>query len=257
MKQLSIKSCRTISFLLMLLAAKPVLAQKPVPIIEAIYQKYAEPSFLSFDVAYTYTSDTLNTTNYMIDQMTGSYTMSGRKALFRLGDIECMQNDSLFIAVYHNDKMIVVGDAREANASAYLPMKQALDSLIAYYEDHFTVSITKNTDSASWIEFTAADSMAMYDRYRIEYNDYNKFISSIEYSFRQYNDTASGPLEESAPPSPPVERHYKLRIDFTNYRFDNMAPSVYSTNSYVWKEDGEYKPVPKYNDYRVYNTSAR
>jgi hypothetical protein len=49
-------------------------------------------------------------------------------------------------------------------------------------------------------------------------------------------------------------RKKTLRIEFLNYRFDNFSGSIYSENNLIWEEDGEYKPVEKYKEYKVYNT---
>src|SRR5689334_14707452 len=65
----------------------------PIQIMTEIYKAYDSINYLTFDVKYTYSSDTLNG-NFINDALEGSYTMAGKRALYNLGNIQFMQNDS-------------------------------------------------------------------------------------------------------------------------------------------------------------------
>lgn len=212
-------------------------------ILDSIYQTYDSVPFLSFDVRYQLKSDTLDADSTKVEELTGSYTMSSRRAVFHLGDLECMQNDSFFIAVYHKDKMIIVGEPKRQNAGSFLPMRDALDSLLGVYSTHFTITVDKHQDTTSYIRFVASDTLAVFNKFVIQYNDANKLISKLEYVFYQPTDTTT--------------QVRMFTIEFSNYRFDNLSPSIYDQNNYIWEEEGIFKAVPKYIDYKVFNTVPR
>src|SRR5260370_24527456 len=69
------------------------ISPSPQQIMADIYKVYDSLNYLTFDLKYTYTSDTLNG-DFTNDVLQGSYTMAGKKAKYNLGEIEFMQNDS-------------------------------------------------------------------------------------------------------------------------------------------------------------------
>jgi hypothetical protein len=177
--------------------------------------------------------------------------MSGRKAKFTLGDVEYMQNDSLFIATYHKDKIIIVSNARQAVAGGYMPLRGAIDSLLNSYATHYSITVQDNPgDTAGFVKFTRADSLAEFSNFNIWFDKEHNAISALEYVFYENRVTDNNNLAA-------VDmglRRNSLRIDFLHYRFDNFSESVYDTNNYVWTEDGVLKPSAKLDGYKVYDT---
>ncbi len=221
--------------------------------IGKMYQRYEQSHFLTFDVKYTYLTDSAGQ-HLKLDEMLGQYTMSGRRAIFRLGDVEYMQNDSMFISLYKNDQMIVVGDAREANAGGYLPLRSMMDSLLNSYSSHFTitVSVSDSLDSLSLIKFTALDDLAVLDSFSVSYYKETNLIAALDYYFSAPEEVEVYRSEEA-----PSNKKRRLLIEFQNYRFDNLSPSIYNTNNYVWLENGEYRAAPKYKEFQVFNARSR
>ncbi len=64
----------------------------PQEIMNRIYQKYDSLTYLTFDVKYVYSTDTVGG-KFKTDVIKGTYTMAGKKALYNIGDIQFMQND--------------------------------------------------------------------------------------------------------------------------------------------------------------------
>ena len=218
--------------------------------MQSLYKIYDSLPFITFDVKYTYSSDTLYN-DFAHDEMTGTYTMNGKKAKFTMGDIEYMQNDSFFIAAFHKDKMIIVSNARQSNAGGYMPLRGAIDSLLNAYATHYTITVLNNTgDSIGYIRFVRSDSIAQFNNFTINFSKKRNCITNLTYD---YSEQPVLPDSLMARPVMNKARHRTLKIDFIHYRFDNFSESVYDTNNYIWFEDGIGKSVAKLEGYKVYD----
>lgn len=223
-----------------------VAAQTPQDVMGNVYKRYDSTLYLSFDVKYTLSSDTL-LGDFTHEVMQGTFTMAGKKTKYKLGDVEFMQNDSLFIAVYNNEKYIVVSDPRTSNTGSQLPMREMMDSLAQNYAPHYTITVDTPLTGMGRVKFVKADSLAAFLDFKISYDLSNYLLRSVVYSFEDH----PGP---DTPVLSPVARIMTMKIEFTNYRGDNFSDDVYDTNAYIFFEDGLYKPVAKYRDFRVFNS---
>ena len=216
--------------------------------MESIYKNYDSIPFLSFDVKFNYTSDTL-LGEYTNEQLEGSYTMAGKKSKYRLGDIDFLQNESFFIAVYNSDKMILVDVPKTNNTGNNLPLRQTMDSLVQTYTAKYNVNRNFINTDTGVISFDRTDTTSKLDKFSITYDDRNKMILKVAYEY----------LEPVQPDSNinftlPANRKRRLSIEFSNYRFDNYDNAVYNENNYIYFERGVCKPVAKYEDYKIYNS---
>lgn len=223
----------------------------PQQIMNRIYEKYDSLTYITFDVKYIYATDTIGG-KYKTDVMKGSYTMAGKKALYSIGDIQFMQNDSFFITVYPEEKYMIVADPRTRNTGSQLPMRAMMDSMVQTYATHYTIKMTSDPEAEEGtIRFIKADSMAQFDRFIIKYDLENYYLNSIKYDFEE-PDVMDDDDDESTEQPEMIMRKKSLTIRFTDYRIDNFSPKNYNENNYIWFDDGECKPVDKYKGYRVF-----
>lgn len=217
--------------------------------MESIYRNYDSIPFMSFDVKFNYTSDTL-LGDYANEQLMGSYTMAGKKAKYRLGDIDFMQNESFFIAVYNSDKMILVDVPKTNNSGNNLPLRQMIDSLVQAYTVNYNVNRNfVNTDTGV-ISFDRTDTVTQLKKFNITYDDRSKMILKMAYEYLEPVQIDSNINYTSLP----ANRKRRLSIEFSNYRFDNYDDAVYNENNYIYFERGVCKPAAKYEDYKIYNS---
>ncbi|MDZ4792825.1 MAG: hypothetical protein SGI83_00970 [Bacteroidota bacterium] len=225
------------------------------------FKTYDSIPYLTFDVRYTHFSDTAYS-DFSYEVMKGSYTMSGRKAKYSMGDVDYLQNDSFLVAVYHKDEQIVVSDPPVQNAGSYLPMRDMLDSLLQAYSTDYNIwvkstSTDTETDSIGYIRLIRKlnNTEAAYNRYIIEFDIARNVITKVEFEYTQPGSNLSVEQEpnEGQRLLKNTDRRKTLCIEFLNYRFDNFSDNIYSENNIIWEEDGEYKPVEKYKNYKVYN----
>lgn len=224
-------------------------AQTPLQIMAQIYQKYDSVGFITFDIKYVYSTDTLYG-DFHNEVLAGSYTIAGKKAKYNIGDIEFMQNDSFFIAVYNKDKFILVTDPRTNNTGSELPLRQLMDSLLQAYSRHYTITTAADTVTGT-ISFIRADSLAQFSKFLISYDLNTNFLTSIQYGFEEQQ--VLNPDDTLTMHSVSL-RHKNLTVAFSNYRVDNFSQDSYSENNYIWFEEGECKAIDKYKDYKVYNS---
>ncbi len=228
-----------------------VCAQSSVQeIMSGIYKKYDSLSYITFNVKYTYSTDTVMG-NFTHEVMNGSYTMAGKKAKYTIGDIDFLQNDSFLIAVYNNNKFIMVSDPNTINTGSELPMRSVMDSMIQAYSRHYTIN---SADIPGRITFDKADDTAQFKKFVISYDPATNYLRSIQYDYEE-NVTTEAP-EDTTIAQRSALRQKRLTIDFSDYRLDNFSPALYSESNYIWFEDGECKPVDKYRDYKIYYSKS-
>lgn len=241
---------RTFIIALIVLAGslpKTVFAQSSVQdIMSGIYKKYDSLSYITFNVKYTYSTDTL-LGDFTHEVMNGSYTMAGKKAKYTIGDIDFLQNDSFLIAVYNNDKFIMVSDPKTANAGSELPMRSVIDSMMQAYIQHYTIS---TSGALGRITFERADDTAQFKKFMISYDPATNYLRSIQYDYEE--NVMAEPAEDTTVALRSALRQKRLTIDFSDYRLDNFSPQLYNENNYIWFEDGECKPIDKYRGYKIY-----
>ena len=251
--QKNLRNCLPAGKLVALLLATAALqntnAQStPQEIMNRIYAKYDSTTYLTFDVKYVYSTDTVNG-RFKTDVIKGTYTMAGKKALYNIGDIQFMQNDSFFISMYPKDKFIIVANPRTRNTGSELPMRSVIDSMMLSYSQHYTVKISSDSTEGA-IKFIRADSMVQFDKFIINYDIEDYYLNSIKYEFQEPEIVNENDTTGSQPQT--TLRKKSLTIKFSNYRVDNFSDKNYNENNYIWFEDGECKPVDKYKGFRVF-----
>jgi hypothetical protein len=218
----------------------------PVETIAKIYERLDTLNYLTFDVNYVYKTDTISG-DYENSSLSGSFTLAGNRAFYSIGDIQFMQNDSFLIAVYPQDKIIIVSDPQTSSSFIF---QSAIDSLMSSLALHYTVTTyTDSTDSTQGvISFFKADSLARYDRFLIKYDTLENYLTSIQYDFKENSLVEP---EDTLQNEQIVTHQKKFIMWFSNYRISNFSDKIYDESNYIWFENGKCRPADKYKDYRV------
>lgn len=246
--------------IVMVLLSKSQQLQRINQTLEDIYRKYDSTKNLSFDVRFEYSSDTL-LGKYDYEQMAGKYILAGNKARYTLGDIDFLQNDSFFIAVYNRDKLIIVDEPKLLNSGSILPMRQQLDSLLQNYNEHYNINSYNLSEDTGVIELIKSDSTAQLDRFSITYNRSNKMMLKLYYEYKEAADLDTNAIAvlKSIPGAEdkiPIQKK-RLTIHFLNYRNNNFDDVIFNENNYIWFDNGMWKPTTMYNDYKIYYTKQQ
>lgn len=226
-----------------------------VQTMQGLYKSYDSIIYLSFDVKFTYGSDTL-LGKFDNEEMNGTYTLAGKKARYRLGDIDFLQNDSFFLAVYNRDKLILVDDPKSTNIGNQLPMRVQIDSLLEAYSQQYSLNIDTTLAETSTITLIKTDSLAQLNLFSLQFDNIAKLITKISYEFNEPAELDSSVLASLRAAAAndtlvPVQKK-RFTIQFLNYRLDNYDEAAYDEGNYIWFENNVCKPVAKYEDYKIY-----
>lgn len=229
-------------------------------ILEGIYNKYDSIKNLSFDVRFEYGSDTL-LGKYDAEQMNGSYIIADHKARYRLGDIDFLQNNSFFISVYNRDKLIIVDEPKIVDMGRILPMRQQLDSLLKNYNTHYSINSYNKSEDTGLIELVKLDSTAQLDKFSITYDRISKMMLQLYYEYTEAANLDTNAIDvlktiPGAEDKIPMQKK-RLTIRFMNYRFGINDDAVFDENNYIWLDNGLWKPISKYDDYRIYYSKPK
>lgn len=222
--------------------------------LQSIYHNYDSVKYLSFDVRFNYNSDTL-LGKFDAEQMDGTYTLAGNKAKYRLGDIDFMQNDSFFIAVYNKDKLIMVDQPKAINMGSQLPMRQQIDSLLLAYADHYNITSYSLSADTGVIQLLGTDSLAQFDRFALQYDTRNYMLYEVSYNYKETAELDTAVLasyQASTGTTDVPMQNKRFTIRFLNYRYDNFDDTAYDENNYIWFENGMCKPAARYEEYKIY-----
>lgn len=257
--KITILMCFTTPFIQEALAQTAV-RNAIVQTMQGLYKSYDSVAYLSFDVRFNYGSDTL-LGKFDNEEMNGSYTLAGKKAKYRLGDIDFLQNDSFFLAIYNRDKLILVDEPKSANIGSQLPMRQQFDSLLQAYSQQYFMSIDTTIADSSIITLTKTDTLAQLNLFSLQFDNAAKLITKISYEFNEPADLDSSVLASlraaaSNDTLVPVQKK-RFTIRFLNYRLDNYDEAAYDEGNYIWFENNVCKPVARYDDYKIYYTKPK
>jgi hypothetical protein len=220
----------------------------------AINKAYDSAFFLTFDIRISYTSDTLwagtDSADFKNSVMEGTYTFNRNKALYRLGNIEFMQNDSFAIGVYKDNKVILVGKPLPGQTPGMvIPTRTLIDSMMTALEAQYDYTLTFY-DSVATMVFGAIDTNAVYKKIRIDYDSASHYLLKIEYRFADYEyEPLSGDEEDDLP----TLRKADLVFEFKKYRIEQVGAAVFDETKYLFF-DGPNTIVPAdaYKDYTIY-----
>lgn len=218
----------------------------------AINKAYDSAFYLTFDIRMDYISDTIyagtDSADFTVSQVTGTYTFFMNNALYKLDNIEYMQNDSFAIAVYNDEKFILVGKPPAVTTGSFMPMKAMLDSLLANMQQSYMYKY-HDYDSVRQISYQAIDPYLPYEMVIIEYEpgSYHLLNISVKLKHDQGTDAGSfgGPVLDV--------RKANLYFRFMNYRVDQVNETVFSEDKYLFFDGpNEIKPASAYKDYVIY-----
>ncbi len=218
----------------------------------AINKTYDSAFYLTFDVDIIYhTDDTIyagtDSADYQYSEMQGTYTFHQQKALYKLGDMEYMQNDTFTVALYKANQFLLVGKKNQATQTpgSFVPTKALVDSLMVQMGNNYIFYRYVN-DSTTQITFVANDSNWVYKEINIEFESATHYLKKIDYSFKDFGYSQGDPLL-------PPYRSARMYFYFRNYRVEHVGNDVFDESKYI-RFDGPNTIVPAdaYKNYTIY-----
>ncbi|MCX6317420.1 MAG: hypothetical protein NTW29_09035 [Bacteroidetes bacterium] len=220
--------------------------------IHAINKAYDSAFFLTFNVKMNYRSDTLwagtDSADFNNSEVEGMYTFHRKKALYQLGDITYLQNDSFAIALYNEQKLLMVGKIIPGvQTGSFLPTRTLVDSMTTQLVQLFSYTLSKS-DSVNIIQMTALDSNAAYESIRMAYEPSTHYLLHVHFRMKDY-----GYEMNSASAGSGIIRKADMDIQFSHYRVSQISAAVFNESQFIYFDGPDsIRPADRYRDYTIY-----
>ena len=229
-----------------------------------ISKLYDSAVYLSFNVKYMYETDTIET-RFKNSDLTGYYTLYGRKSYYKIGNIEYMQNDSFHIAAYNDDKFLMITKVNKSvpGASAVLPLKNMIDSMFYSSYQHYNVrteSLVDHDDTLQQINFIKKtnDTIGLYNYFKITYRSATYALQSLEYGFKEPVSAGEDDMIPTIPTAviaQPLMWNVKFKVVFDHYHMGEIDPTLFSEARFIHEETpDQWVPSDRYLGYRIFYT---
>lgn len=212
-----------------------------------IQMAYKNPTYLGFDIKYTYAIET--DPNTILDSSKGSFKMSGTYYWGTIDSMEFMQNGSYSIVLYKPDRIIKVNNP----SYVYPPIANfsAFDSLMG--NNIYAISFT-TIGSCKSISLSFANPDLVYKSFSILYDSVTyhvtQIVSVMKEGFDDYADNYSRSSESSS------SEYVIVKAEYTNYQTESFSNTLFNTGNYFMWNGNAYIPQPPYNDYEVFIASS-
>lgn len=209
--------------------------------VRAAYNSY---EYLSYNVDYCYAKE--KTPADYIDTVTGSYKVHGNDYWGMLDSVEYMQNEKFFVAVYPEEKIIMLNSTspawQQANNnwdSIWLKQKHRVNTIAAEQEGRLVLTFNFYSDT-------------VYKRIELQYNSKTKLMEKIVYVMREPAG-AAGPDDEDNEQTGgnKQDEFVVMEVRFSQYSTAPFDRGLLDETRYVLKNDKEYVPAKKYQDYTI------
>lgn len=242
MKKYIIKQMRNNWLILLMLSIQaPAFSQQyaeAVNELQKIQQAYSDTGYNSFSVKYQYSK--ISAPAKVLDTLSFQYKIKGNKYYCKVDKIEFLQNDSINVAVYHNEKTIILSNPSVNIDKGRLAIDNWDSAFVASNIDSVYVSDNKNTRIISF-HFTPASK---YSSCSITCNSNNYRPKKISYTEKgsQYYE------EGSDKPDGII-----ITMSFSAINKSPFNESVFSEKKFVNLQNNKWTISSNYNGYNLVN----
>ncbi len=208
-----------------------------------IQEAYKNPSYLSFDLQYTFAAET--TPTVIDDSINGTFKISGNYYWGTLDSLEYMQNSSYAIFLYKSNKILNVNNPtisypQGANFSL-------MDSLIG--KNNYSTSLSDSA-SVKILTMTFSDPDFPYKNFSVYYDSTSYLINKVCYVIKEdFYDTQDS-YNQSVGSN--ASDYIVVTIKYFNYSTSAFSNTVFNTGNYFIIYNGDYIPQPPFTDYEVF-----
>lgn len=240
-KQLKIEMMKYITVITLTLVFSSANAQQfetAVTEIQKIQKAYSVPGYISFTVKYLYARETAPSKT--LDSLSFYYKMKGKNFHCKTDKIEFLQNDSVNLAIYHNEKTIILSNPSSNIEQGRLSIDNWDSAFIAANIDTVYFS-EKNSTKTLHFHFTPE---SIYSKYSIAYNR-NTYrptkITYIEKATQQFEDGQSKP------------NGIQITMLFSSFSKAVFNESLFNEQQFISKQTSQWSASSKYSGYTIVN----
>jgi hypothetical protein len=237
---------RKIIPLLLLVVSVAASAQETTPEkdLKKIQAAYQEREFLSFNIQYLYSY--LKNPGVYVDTVNGRYKLNRSNYWVKLDDVEFIQNDSLLIAVYPDDKVILLNNS----VPNWIEMIAGWEKLWQEKKEQLEASVDRSGEEGKIIMNYKADSN--YKRIEIWYNKSTFLTTRMVFVVKQQ---LLLPEEESNEENPSDDFSI-IEVRLSEYDSKPFDKVIFSATNYINQSNGKVVPSLKYSGYTILSGAA-
>lgn len=212
-----------------------------------INKVFDSASYLGFDVDMTLSSDTVLGYSESDHELT-KYVLNKGNMYFMISNIEFIQNDTISMSIYNEEKQIFIDRKSTKENSSVFPLREFTDSTLSYLFNYYNNSYTFNEGIAT-LTFTT-DSLNMpYKSFSVEYDSTSYILTSLSMTFSQAVEELKE--SDSSMVNHPILSK-TLKLNFANYHFAEDL-GVLDPGKYLFfdRVRMEYRGREKYKGYQV------
>jgi hypothetical protein len=209
--------------------------------LNLIQQNFRVPegSYVSCSISYLYSRESRPDT--YLDSLPGLYKSSGSSRYTKIGNTEAIQNDSLLLAVYNDDKAIVASPVSYATRNDHGLFLNKVDS--AFVATNVRAASITESHGLKTMFFYFTDS-SLYYNCNLVYDADTYIPQTISYIFRSTKLAESG--------KPPSDGGV-ITIRFSEYSRAAFDTSLLSINKYINPNTGPKAALqPAYSGYSIF-----
>ena len=230
----------------------PIAAQD-VAKVKAVFtkmsQNYDSATNLSFSIKMS-TIDEPEGKKTNTEVSEGYYFLKGKRAIYKIDEVEAMQNDSFLVAVDALNKYVIVSKPKDNGTTQFFPFRQTIDSLLKLSAERYTIKQTINkAKKTGSIVFDAKDTAETMKQFSLEYDTEIELILSLKYFSYEYKQAPEDYKEQN--PRPVLHKKTML-IEFSKYSHAIIDEALLKETRYIFFEAGTCKLVDKYREYKLY-----
>jgi len=204
--------------------------------IEKIKGAYKAGGWLSYQMKYLYSKESAPAK--YLDSLTGNFKMHDSSYYGKMAKIEFLQNATASIAVYNQDKIIMLN--KPAKQEDKLMPLATWDSVFVAYNMDTTLITDKG--NVRTLQFKFAPE-ANYKNFQIQYDIKTYRLTKLVITTKQVPvDNGGGQVKQDG---------NIVTILFSNYSETAFDAAVFSEKKYMQIEGGQWATTAAYNSYRL------
>ncbi|MBS4065891.1 MAG: hypothetical protein KGZ74_15130 [Chitinophagaceae bacterium] len=206
--------------------------------LKKIQDAYQSRDYLSFNVQYLYSY--FKEPETYIDTVYGSYKLSKNKYWAKMDDVEFIQNDSLLIAVYPEDRVLLINRA----VPNWVDMISNWEKLWQQQKSKLQAAVDKSSATGKIVLNYTGDSI--YKRVEIWYNQTTFLTERLVFVIKQPQFLMEDGDEEKLSDDFSI-----IEVRLTAYDSKPFEPFIFSTANYINTVNGKVTPSSKYKEYTI------
>lgn len=206
--------------------------------LQKIKNAYADTGYNSFSIKYQYSREAAP--GRILDTLSFEYRIKGNRYYCKLDQIELMQNDSVQLSVYNNEKLIVLSNTSIREDMDNIVMSHWDSAFVAEYIDSVAV-IGKSNNRTIQFHFTPS---AKYSSCSITYNSKTGQPDKVSYVER-----ATQSMEEGQPRPNGII----ITMLFSKVNKSTFSESVFDEKKYVQMRGDQWELSSSYKNYKMIN----